>query len=105
MTSTNPAVPASGLYGPWVTTDSPKWYGDYTLDYNQEAQFYGVYGSNHPAQAASYFPPITGWMPNARVEAASFAAHLNLTRTSCKKALHFSCHLAPWGFQSSDTTI
>eukprot|EP01047_Picozoa_sp_COSAG01_P023509 COSAG01_NODE_1424_length_10352_cov_3.066517_7_plen_93_part_00 len=75
------------------------------LDYNQEAQFYGVYGSNHPAQAASYFKPITDWMPNARAEAASFVAHLNLTRPSCKKALHFSCHLAPWGLQSTDTTI
>ena len=31
-------VPPSGLYGPWVTTDKPSWNGDYTLDYNQEAQ-------------------------------------------------------------------
>ena len=75
------------------------------LDYNQEAQFYGVYGSNHPAQAASYFTPIADWMPNALAEATSFVAHLHLTRPACKKALHFSCHLAPWGYQSVDTTI
>jgi hypothetical protein len=75
------------------------------LDYNQEAQFYGVFGSNHPAQATSYFTPITDWLPNARAEATSFAAHLNLTRPACANALHFSCHLAPWGFQSIDTAI
>ena len=28
-------LPPPGLYGPWVTTDSPGWNGDYTLDYNQ----------------------------------------------------------------------
>jgi len=33
MASTNPRVPASGLYGPWVTSDKPAWNGDYTLDY------------------------------------------------------------------------
>ena len=31
MASTNPAVPASGLYGPWVTSDAPEWNGDYTV--------------------------------------------------------------------------
>jgi hypothetical protein len=35
MASTNPEVPPSGLYGPWVTSDQPSWGGDYTLDYNQ----------------------------------------------------------------------
>ena len=25
----------AGLYGPWVSSDSPAWNGDYTLDYNQ----------------------------------------------------------------------
>jgi hypothetical protein len=35
-------LPPPGLYGPWVSTDSPGWNGDYTLDYNQESQFYHV---------------------------------------------------------------
>ena len=30
-------LPPSGLYGPWVSSDSPSWNGDFTLDYNQEA--------------------------------------------------------------------
>ena len=37
--STDPSVPPSGLYGPWVSADNPAWNGDYTLDYNQEASY------------------------------------------------------------------
>jgi hypothetical protein len=25
---------APGLWGPWITTDTPGWNGDYTLNYN-----------------------------------------------------------------------
>ena len=32
-----------------------------TLDYNQEAQYYHVYSSNHEELASAYFPPITAW--------------------------------------------
>ena len=63
-------IPPSGLYGPWVTSDSPSWNGDYTLDYNQEAQYYGFYSSNHGAHAEAYFAPILQWMPAARVRVA-----------------------------------
>ena len=28
--STDPSVPPSGLYGPWVSSDTPAWNGDYT---------------------------------------------------------------------------
>ena len=42
-----------GLYGPWGTTDNPGWHGDYTIDYNYEAIFYGVMSSNHPEMMLS----------------------------------------------------
>ena len=29
--SSDPSVPPSGLFGPWVSSDSPAWNGDYTL--------------------------------------------------------------------------
>jgi len=41
-----PLAPPSGLYGPWVTEDNPGWNGDFTLDYNQESQFFGAWTSN-----------------------------------------------------------
>lgn len=28
-------VPPPGLYGPWTTSDSPSWNGDFTLDYSE----------------------------------------------------------------------
>jgi hypothetical protein len=100
LASTNGLLPPSGLYGPWVTGDGPAWNGDFTLDYNQEAQYYGVFSSNHQELAAAYFPPITAWMPAARQSAQAHAIKGNITCPA--KALHYSCHLAPWGYQSVD---
>ena len=34
---------AAGLWGPWVHGDSPEWAGDFTLDYNHEANHWGLY--------------------------------------------------------------
>lgn len=77
--------------------------GDYTLDYNQEAQYYGVYSSNHGEHGAPYFPPITDWMPAARAMAQE---HAKAGKFTCPpNALHFSCHLAPWGYQSYGETL
>lgn len=93
-------IPPSGLYGPWVTSDSPAWNGDYTLDYNQEAQYYGAYNSNREEQAEAYFSAILDWMPAARASAQKHALAANY---SCPAhALHYACHLAPWGYQSRD---
>ena len=38
-----------------------------TLDYNQEAQYYHVFSSNHEELASAYFPPITAWSAAARM--------------------------------------
>ena len=100
LEKTKGLLPPSGLYGPWVTTDHPSWNGDFTLDYNQEAQYYGVFSSNHEEQAAAYFPPITEWMGAARLSAQAHAKKGGITCPA--NALHYSCHLAPWGYQSHD---
>eukprot|EP00755_Sulcionema_specki_P032499 Sspe_Gene.98862::Locus_72251_Transcript_1_2_Confidence_0.667_Length_1407::g.98862::m.98862 len=98
-----PDAPPSGLYGPWVTTDVPSWHGDYTLDYNQEAQYYAVSSSNRPDLLKGYFPPIVDWIPAARLEAQQQAKK---GKIACPPtALHFACHLAPWGYQSTDTNV
>ena len=46
-------LPPPGLYGPFATGDYAFWNGDFTLDYNQEAQYYGVFSSNHQELAAA----------------------------------------------------
>jgi hypothetical protein len=82
-------LPPPGLYGPFATADFAFWNGDFTLDYNQEANFYHVYSSNHPERAATYFSPITDYMPAARVQAQQVAKTANLTCDP--KALNFPC--------------
>ena len=55
-----------GLWGPWVTTDYPRWNGDYHLNYNFQAPFYGVYSSNHTDLSLPYYQAILDSVPNAR---------------------------------------
>ena len=50
-----------GLWGPWVHDDSPLWAGDFTLDYNFEANFWGLYATNRVAQATPQHGPIISW--------------------------------------------
>jgi hypothetical protein len=139
--STNPAIPAPGGEGPWVTQDCPAGAGDYTLcvlatpresewpfrpiirrtcwidcwfltanftrrrDYNFPAAFYGIYGSNHPAQAASYFGAIRKWEAHAAQLARLIARRLNLTSPLCNASLHYPDHISTWGYQSIDQHI
>ena len=85
-----------GLYGPWGTTDNPGWHGDYTIDYNYEATFYGVMSSNHPEMMRSYPNPLLDFMPSARKYAAE-KSQTSVGRTC--PGLHYPDVLAPWGFQ------
>lgn len=55
-----------GLFGLWVTDDDPRWAGDYHLNYNYQAPFYGLYTSNHIEQAAAYHAPVLAFMERGR---------------------------------------
>jgi len=50
------------IFGTWITTNTPWWSGDYHLNYNYQAPFYGLYSSNHLEQAAVYHAPILAFM-------------------------------------------
>ena len=54
------------IFGTWVTTDEPEWGGDYHLNYNYQAPFYGLYSSNHLEQAMVYHAPILDFMERGR---------------------------------------
>jgi hypothetical protein len=101
--STDAATPPPGLYGVWTSSDDAGWNGDYTLDYNFESTYFGAFAANHAAQFASYAGPLLAWAPAGRKQAAQQAATAGVTCADA--ALHFACHLAPWGFQSDDLTI
>jgi len=63
--SRDPGFPPA-LFGPWITTDAPGWMGDYHLNYNYMAPFYGLYSSNHIEQADPYHTPLMDFRPRAQ---------------------------------------
>jgi len=60
-----------GLFALWVTSDDPRWAGDYHLNYNYQAPFYGLYSSNHIEQADPFDQPLLDFMPRGREYAQS----------------------------------
>jgi len=101
--STDPSVPAPALYGVFVTSDGCYWNGDYTLDYNAEATYYGIFSSNHVEQFAPYPTTLYNWIKPAQILAQQQAQSAGITCPNT--TLHYACHLAPWGYQSFDETI
>jgi len=68
--SGNPDFPPP-IFGTWITTDSPGWFGDYHLNYNHMAPYYGLYSSNHIKQADSYHAPILAFIDRGKWYAAN----------------------------------
>lgn len=50
-----------GIFG-WTTTDRPRWNGDYHLNYNFEAPFYGLYAANRLEQGEPHDAPLIDFM-------------------------------------------
>ncbi len=63
--SRDPEFPP-GIFGTWVTTDSPSWAGDYHLNYNHMAPFYGLYSANRLAQADPQDAPLLDFRERGR---------------------------------------
>ncbi len=80
-----------GLFGNWITTDNPAWAGDFHLNYNHEAPFWGLYSSNHVEVAEPYDTPILEALPRAR----EFARK----ELNCR-GVYYPVGLGPWGIVS-----
>lgn len=46
------------IFGSWITRERPNWNGDYHLNYNHMAPYYGLYSSNRIEQADPYYMPL-----------------------------------------------
>jgi hypothetical protein len=55
-----------GLYGNWITSDKPAWAGDYHLNYNHQAPWWGCYSANHIELTDPYDTPLMEFMPRGR---------------------------------------
>lgn len=82
---------APGLWGNFITVDGPGWRGDFHLNYNYEAPFWGLYSSNHTEQTGCYDQPLLDYMPKAKAGANKL---LN------NKGLYCPVGIAPWGMDT-----
>ena len=111
--SARSGVAAPGLFGPMITSDKSLWGGDFTLDFDLEKQYFGLAGSNHGELLAAYFASILQFIPSASKAAQGFLRRskangtlpIECTPAIAARALHFPCHIAPWGYQSHDRSI
>ena len=78
-----------------MSQESGKWGGDYTLNYNFESPYYGVFASNHLELAASYFDAILEYIPEGRLEAAAY---------NCS-GVHYPGHIGPFGLRCSNDMV
>lgn len=81
----------SGIYGNFITLDYMPWHGDYHLNYNYEAPFYGVCSSNHTELIDNYIYPLEDFMKEGRRNAKK---HLNC------RGVYYPVGLAPKGMYS-----
>ena len=92
---------APGLWGPWVSTDSPAWSGGYTLDYNFEMPFQGLFSSNHADVAESFYPQVIAY---AIRNGGNDAKEAKCVRPGgvhgLPGAVHFAVQLAPGGIKN-----
>jgi alpha-L-fucosidase 2 len=81
-----------GLWGNWITTDTPAWAGDYHLNYNHEAPFWGLYSSNHLQLADCYDTPLLQYID---------AAKRNAEQLLGVRGIYCEVGIGPRGFCSS----
>jgi hypothetical protein len=89
--SRNRAFPP-GLFGNWITTDTPSWAGDYHLNYNYQAPWWGVYSSNHVDIADPYDTPLLEYIPPGQDNAR------NLLRC---RGIYYEVGIGPKGLNTS----
>ena len=81
-----------GLWGNSMSRDKVAWCGDYHLNYNYMAAWWGVYSSNHIALSEPFDTPVLEYMEKAERHAKEY---LN------KKGVYYPVGIGPKGFCSS----
>lgn len=80
-----------GIFG-WTTTDSPAWNGDYHLNYNFQAPFYGLYAANRLEQGIPHDAPLIDFMPRGEWYAK------NITNT---RGILYPVGIGPMGIETT----
>jgi alpha-L-fucosidase 2 len=80
-----------GLWGNWAMK-AMGWNGDFTLNYNYEAPFFGLYNLNHADIASCYEKPVLDWIPNGQSAA----------KNAGFSGLYYGVHIGPLPDGSAD---
>jgi len=78
---------APGLWGNWLTVNDPMWFGDFHLNYNFQAPFYGLYSANHAETTLPFYDAMNQSIPRGRKIAAAKGW----------KGIHLPVSIGPWG--------
>ncbi len=89
--SRDPKFPP-GIFGTWVTTDSPSWAGDYHTNYNHMAPFYALYSANRIEQGDPQDAPILDFRQRGKWYAA------NVTNT---RGVLYPVGIGPLGIETT----
>ena len=78
---------APGLWGNWITVDNPGWHGDFHLNYNFQAPFYGLYSANHPETTLPFYDAMNQSIPRGR----------RIAKEHGWTGIHLPVSIGPWG--------
>lgn len=78
---------APGLWGNWLTVDDPAWHGDYHLNYNFQAPFYGLYSANHADTTLPFYDAMNQSIPRGK----------RISEKRGWKGIHLPVSIGPWG--------
>ena len=79
--------------------------GDYTLDYNFQSPWFGIFSSNHAQLSASYLTTVFEQLPAAAAEAQSFLRAHRTNVTCPATALKFQQHISAFGGGNLNTQV
>jgi len=78
---------APGLWGNWITHPAPQWHGDYHLNYNFQAPFFGVYAANHADVSLPFYDAMNAMIPLGQT----------ISKAHGWKGIHLPVSMGPWG--------
>ena len=78
---------APGLWGNWLTVNDPMWHGDFHLNYNFQAPFYGLYSANHIETTLPFYAALNQAVPIGK----------QIAQAKGWKGIHLPVAIGPWG--------
>lgn len=78
---------APGLWGNWITVDNSAWHGDFHLNYNFQAPFYGLYSANHAETTLPFYDAMN----------QSIARGRRIAQKHGWRGIHLPVSIGPWG--------